>query len=202
MYSGICDIGPGRYKATITIKSSTRVGLSSFKYLVIPLPESWKTPIVSPRESISKVFLSLRGIPAIFIGSFLFSLTIEMAEPKVAKFRSPKRSNFRRPTASPGETFGSSASMSYWVIIFFPSGSSWTGVKFLISSGAITTPAAWTEICLALPSTWIAKSRIFFFLRLISSRKSVIAFSSCFFVLTITSEKSFTNLFLNSSKLS
>jgi len=44
--------------------------------------------------------------------------------PKIDKLRRPSKSNFKRPTASPGDTLGSSAFMSYWVIIFLPSGSS------------------------------------------------------------------------------
>ena len=101
----------------------------------MPEPSSWKTPIVSPLAKRLKAFLSFKGILFKSISNCLFSLTNSTAFPKIDKFLIPKRSIFTKPASS-------TANMSYWETSFSPLASFCKGVKRVISSGAITIPAA------------------------------------------------------------
>src|SRR5438445_250479 len=55
-------IGPGRYSAPSAIRSSKTVGLTWRSASRIPDDSNWKTPVASPRASISYVLRSSSGI--------------------------------------------------------------------------------------------------------------------------------------------
>ena len=145
----------------MTLMSWILVGLRSISARVIPGPFNWKVPSVSPRASISNVFLSstrifssVRVSPSIFFNRSKVSAM-------VARFLMPKRSNLRSPTVISPPAFGSREYMSYCVMIFCPPlVSYWSGVYSVSSLGDMTTPAACTETCLTLPSIFCAISTI------------------------------------------
>jgi len=51
----------------MAIKSSSRFGSRSLRYLFIPVDSNWNIPVVSPLLNSSKVFLSSRGIVSTLI---------------------------------------------------------------------------------------------------------------------------------------
>ena len=138
-------IGPGRNKAIIAMMSVTVVGLNSLRYLVIPLPPSWNSPMVSPLSQMLKSFLSSIGIFSISISTPLLFLTSSTELPRVDKFLIPQKVHFEQ----------SHFFHRIHIVLsdyFSPFGSNCNGTKSVKSVGEMTTPAACTEMCLAPPS--------------------------------------------------
>ena len=125
-------------------RSRTSVGLSSRTYRRIPEPSSWKTPIVSPWPSSSNVFASSSGsVSTSSLTPRCFS-TRSMASARIVRLMRPRKSNFRRPSAS-------QACISNWVIVVRPSVARWSGMISVSGSREITIPAAWVEAWLRHP---------------------------------------------------
>ena len=138
----------------------------------MPSDSSWKTPVPSPRESISKVLASSIGIAPISISTPRERWMISTASSITSRLRSPRKSIFSRPISSIGP-------IEYWVTILYwrsalpeplplpfaagalRSSASWRGTISCSGRSAITTAAAWIELLRMIPSRPWATSRIF-----------------------------------------
>ena len=72
---------------------------------------------------------------------------------RIVRFDRPRKSNFRRPSAS-------IACISYWVISPSELVAFWSGISSVSGSRLMTTPAAWVDALRATPSRCRAKSVI------------------------------------------
>ena len=119
---------------------------------VMPADSIWNTPEVLPAEIISKVSGSSSGMSE-SLKSGRRSWTIFTASSSTVRFRSPRKSIFRRPSSS-------RVVMTYWhttASSFFARGTySYTGRLVM------TTPAAWVEAWRGIPSRALAVSMSFF----------------------------------------
>ncbi len=162
-------------------RSRTSVGLSSRTYRRIPEPSSWKTPIVSPWPSSSNVFASSSGsVSTSSLTPRCFS-TRSMASARIVRLMRPRKSNFRRPSAS-------QACISNWVIVVLPSVARWSGMISVSGSREMTIPAAWVEACRDTPSSCFAMPMS------LSTRSSpAISSRSCGLVSTARSRQMFSS---------
>ena len=92
--------------------SSNSVGRTLRRASRIPSDSSWKTPIESPRASISKVVGSSVGIDSISISSPRERRMISIASSITSRLRSPRKSIFSSPMSSIGP-------IEYWVTILY-----------------------------------------------------------------------------------
>ena len=53
IYRGMDSMGPGRYSEMAAMISSKQLGFMLVRKEVMPLPSSWNTPSVSPRQIMS-----------------------------------------------------------------------------------------------------------------------------------------------------
>ena len=117
MNRGIDSMGPGRYNATIAVKSSMDVGRMDTQTPVMPALSSWNTPWVLPSATMAKVSGSLSGIFAMAKSGSRLRISFS-ASSMTVRFRRPKKSIFSRPSSS-------MVVMVYWVTMvssFFDSG--------------------------------------------------------------------------------
>src|SRR2546428_708279 len=104
----------------------------------MPADSSWNTPVVSPDASSSNVFASSSGIVSRSISSPRWARTRSTAWRRIVRFDSPRKSNFRSPSAS-------IACISYWVISASELVAFWSGISSVSGSSEMTTPAARVE---------------------------------------------------------
>ena len=152
--------------------SSNSVGRTFFIASRMPSDSSWKTPVESPRASISKVFASSIGIVAdVELDSPRERSMISIASSITSRLRRPRKSIFSRPISSIGP-------IEYWVTILYwrsplaplplpPAGAlrssaSCSGTISCRGRSAITTAAAWIELLRMIPSRPWATSMIRF----------------------------------------
>ena len=114
----------------------------------MPDDSNWKTPVASPRASISYVLRSSSGIEPMSrlpISSTALSIT--------SRLRRPRKSTFSSPTAT--TLFIENCVTTSWSAPFCCS-----GTVFISGSAPITTPAAWIESWRVSPSSGFARSTI------------------------------------------
>ena len=100
-------MGPGRYSATMAVRSSMEVGFMLTHTPVMPADSSWKTPWVFPSASMAKVCGSLSGtLSTAKSGSI--RRTCSSASWITVRFRRPRKSIFSSPSSS-------MVVMVYWV---------------------------------------------------------------------------------------
>ena len=103
-------MGPGRYSDMPAMISSKHPGFMLARNERMPADSSWNTPSVSPREIIAYTPGSSMGMSSGFMSGPPFSFTISSASPMTFSVRSPRKSIFKRPSAS-------SVPMGNWVVI-------------------------------------------------------------------------------------
>ena len=84
----------------MAIKSSSRFGSRSLRYLFIPVDSNWNIPVVSPLLNNSKVLLSSSGIVSILISIPFDFFMLSMASLIIDSVLRPRKSILRRPTDS------------------------------------------------------------------------------------------------------
>ena len=145
---GIESIGPGLYSEITAIRSSKSFGTRLVRTFVIPCDSNWKTPTVSPEAKRLKVFSSSRGISfTLKFGSKRWTAFSQLSI--TVRVRKPKKSIFKRPNSS-------MVVIVNWVTIC-PS-LLCNGTYSTTGLSVITTPAAWVEAFLGIPSTCEARS--------------------------------------------
>src|SRR5215207_6973843 len=114
----------------------------------MPDDSNWKTPIESPFASIAYVFGSSTGIFSFEsppTSWYVFSIT--------SRFRRPRKSIFRRPSASTSHI--PNCVTTSWSAPFC-----WSGTYSTSGRSPMTTPAAWIESLRTSPSSGFARSTI------------------------------------------
>ena len=96
---GMESIGPGRYSATIAVRSSMDVGFMFMHTPVMPADSSWNTPWVLPSASIRKVsgsvsdtVLMLKSGSILRISRWASSMTVRLRRPRKSIFSNPSSS--------------------------------------------------------------------------------------------------------------
>ena len=123
--------------------------LKFFEIGVMPEPFNWKMPSVSPRASISNVFVSSSGkfsisisMPRVFTHAFdRIGKNREVLNTEEVEFREDRRRRIRLIEY-----------MSYCVMILPAFRVDWIGEPLIRGVGAMTTPAACTPTCRTQPS--------------------------------------------------
>ena len=106
-------------------------------------------PVVSPLERSSKVFASSSGSVSTSSETPRWVRIRSIASARMVRLMRPRKSNFRRPSAS-------QACISNWVMVVLPSVARWSGMISVSGSRLITIPAAWVEAWRATPSSCLA----------------------------------------------
>ena len=143
IYRGMDSIGPGRYREIAAMISSKHAGFMPVRNPVIPAPSSWNTPSVSPWEIISYTEGSSSGISSAFM-SMPASRIMSSVSRITVRVLSPRKSIFSRPSLS-------MVPIGYWVVM--TSSLRCSGTYSTTGFPVISTPAAWVEACLGMPSS-------------------------------------------------
>ena len=118
----------------------------------MPADSSWKTPVVSPEASSSKVLRVVeRDVVEVDARRRARRGSRSTAWRRMVRLERPRKSNLSRPSAS-------TPCISYWVISASELVAFWSGISSVSGSRLMTTPAAWVEALRATPSSCCARS--------------------------------------------